>query len=281
MKLGIFAKTFAGIDPGTVLSAVVAAGFSATQYNLACSGLSPMPDSIPEDTARAVSDAAAAAGVEIAAVSGTFNMIHPDPAVRTTGLARLAVLAAAAAGLSTRLLTLCTGTRDPQDQWRAHPDNDTPEAWRDLLAAMEAAVRIADEYDVELGIEPELANVVNSAAKARRLLDEIGSPRLRIVLDPANLFETATFAEQREVVSAAIDLLAGHIVMGHAKDRTPTGAFTTAGKGVLDYPHYLSCLKQAGFDGAIVTHGLAAAEARGVATFLRQALDNAGIAVDA
>lgn len=279
MKLGIFAKTFDGADPGRVLSAVAAAGFTAAQYNMACSGLPAMPDTMPEDTARAVSAAATSAGVEIVAVSGTYNMIHPDPAARARGQERLAVLAAAARGLSTRLVTLCTGTRDPMDQWRHHPDNQTPEAWHDLLAAMEAALRVAERHDIELGIEPELANVVNSAEQARRLLDEIGSPRLKVVLDPANLFETTPIGRQRDIVSAAVDLLADRIVMAHAKDRTAFGAFTAAGHGVLDYPHYLSRLKRAGFDGPLVTHGLAATEAVGVAKFLRRALGEAGVAV--
>ena len=84
---------------------------------------------------------------------------------------------------------------------------------------MEAAIAIAERHDVDLGIEPELANVVDSAAKARRLIDELRSPRLKIVLDPANLFETETAEEQRRIVAEAIDLLADRIVMAHAKDR--------------------------------------------------------------
>ena len=41
-------------------------------------------------------------------------------------------------------MTLCTGTRDPEDQWRAHPGNNEPEAWRDLLEAMQSALAIAE-----------------------------------------------------------------------------------------------------------------------------------------
>lgn len=268
MKLGIFAKTFDGKDPLTVLQAVAAAGFGAAQYNMACSGLPSMPDVIDEVDARSVADAAVRTGVEIVAVSGTYNMIHPDPAVRTAGHRRLETIAASSAAMSTRLITLCTGTRDPIDQWKEHPDNNTPEAWRDLLDAMAIAVEIADCHDVDLGIEPELANVINSAEKARRLIAEIQSPRLKIVLDPANLFEAATPEEQKQTVSAAIDLLADRIVMAHAKDRTQDGRFATAGKGVLDYRHYLGKLKDIGFSGSLVTHGLAATEARDVATFL-------------
>jgi sugar phosphate isomerase/epimerase len=255
------------------LRAVREAGFAATQFNMACVGLSSMPDSIPEAAARSVAEAARTHGVEIVAVSGTYNMIHPDRAVRAKGLVRLGTIAGACAAIGTRMITLCTGTRDPEDQWRHHRDNASDAAWRDLLVEMEAAIGIAERFDVELGIEPELANVVSSAAKARRLIDELGSPRLRIVLDAANLFERESVERQRRLVTEAIDRLADRITMAHAKDRTASGDFTAAGNGVLDYVHYLGELRRAGFDGPLVTHGLNAAEAAAVARFLSGFID--------
>ena len=95
----------------------------------------------------------------------------------------------------------------------------------------EAAVAIAERFDIELGIEPELANVVADAAAARRLLDEVASPRLRIVLDPANLFERAEPAERRRLVEEAADTLGEALAMAHAKDRAADGSFTAAGRG--------------------------------------------------
>jgi sugar phosphate isomerase/epimerase len=269
VDIGIFAKTFLGSDPGTALKAVVAAGFGAAQYNMACSGLAAMPDSISSGDAEAVGAAARKAGVAIAGVSGTYNMIHPDPAVRATGLRRLEVIAAACSRMSTNLITLCTGTRDAQDQWRHHPDNSSPEAWRDLIDAITKAIAIAETHDVYLGIEPELANVVSSAQAAKQLLADCGSKRLKIVLDPANLFERASLAEQRRLVSEAADLIGEHIGMAHAKDRTADGGFAAAGKGVVDFNHFIACLTQAGFDGPLIAHGLDASEAPGVAAFLK------------
>lgn len=268
MRLGIFAKTFAGTTPLSVLEQARQAGFAAVQYNLACSGLPAMPDAIPDAAARAVGQAAAASGIAIAAVSGTYNMIHPDPAVRAAGLRRLEVLAAACPAMGAALITLCTGTRDPDDQWRHHPDNSSAAAWQDLLTEMTRAVMIAERHGITLGIEPELANVVDSAARARLLIDTLASPALKVVLDPANLFERVSIDEQRDVVSRAIDLLADRIVMGHAKDRTVDGDFATAGTGVLDYRHYVARLRAVGFDRDLVTHGLDAKEAPAVAAFL-------------
>jgi sugar phosphate isomerase/epimerase len=272
MRIGIFAKTFPGTDPQTVLAEVAGAGFATTQYNMSCSGLPSMPEAIDADLCEAIRIASAACGVEIVALSATFNMIHPDPAVRETGLRRLAVLARAAPAMGAGLVTLCTGTRDPDDQWRAHPDNATPGAWRDLLRSMEAAVRIAEDCGVDLGVEPELANVVSSAAAARRLIDALASRRVKIVFDAANLFEVATDSARRAIVSEGLDLLGDRIAIAHAKDRRPDGAFAAAGTGVLDYRHYVSELRRVGFRGGLVAHGLEARDAPRVAAFLSASL---------
>ena len=281
MRLGIFAKTFPGNTPWAVMEAARAAGYTAVQYNMACSGLPSVPVMIPEVIARDVRAAANATGVEIAAVSATYNMIHPDPSVREQGHAGLRAIAQTAAIMGTRLLTLCTGTRDPADQWRRHPENQTPSAQRDLLASMEVALGIAEENDVDLGVEPELANVIDSAARARWLIDELQSPRLKIVFDPANLFERESRDTEHAIIAHACDLLADRIAIAHAKDRREDGSATAAGHGRMDYPHYLKCLHSVGFRGPLVTHGLDAGQAHGVSAYLRSQLIDLGLQVPA
>lgn len=275
MKLGIFAKTFEGTDALAVMAAARDAGFATVQYNMACSGLSSMPDDISAAVAKSVRDAGLDSGIAIAAVSATYNMVHPEVGLRKLGLKRLEVLAARGAEMGTELLTLCTGTRHATDQWQWHAENNSTAAWSDLCTEMSMALDIAERYNVILGIEPELANVVNSAAKAKLLLDEMKSPRLKIVFDAANLFETVSLQEQHAVVSTSVDMLADHIVMAHAKDRKRDGSFTVAGQGCLDYGHYIACLKAIGFDGALITHGLAATDAAAVGQFLHSHLERA------
>ncbi|GJG87530.1 epimerase [Gemmatimonadetes bacterium T265] len=276
MRLGVFAKTFPGDAPGPVLDAVRAAGFAGTQYNMACSGLNAVPDVVPPATAAAVGRAAAGAGVAVEAVSATYNMIHPDPAVRRRGLRGLDAIAAAAGAMGTGLLTLCTGTRDPDDQWRYHPGNAAPDAWRDLLASFGDALRVAEAHDVTLGVEPEPANVVDSAARARRLIDELGSPRVRIVLDPANLSEAEPAGCQRTIVEEAVEVLGDRIALAHAKDRTADGRVAAPGRGAIDFPHFVSCLRRVGFDGPLVAHGFSADEAPSVARFLAGVVGEGG-----
>lgn len=76
MRIGIFAKTFPGHDPLTVLGAARAAGYSCVQYNMACSGLPALPDALTDADSAAVRAASQATGVAISALSGTANMIH-------------------------------------------------------------------------------------------------------------------------------------------------------------------------------------------------------------
>src|SRR5260221_10737694 len=117
MEIGILAKTFSRPTLTANLDAIRAHGLQPVQFNLSCAGLPSLPDQIDTETALAIRREFAARGLNMAAISGTYNMIHPDPAKRLDGLRRLKVLAAACEGLGTSIITLCTGTRDPDNMW--------------------------------------------------------------------------------------------------------------------------------------------------------------------
>ncbi|MCC7450967.1 MAG: sugar phosphate isomerase/epimerase [Anaerolineae bacterium] len=275
MLIGIFAKTFSRTTLEDTLDAVVAHGLHCVQFNMACAGLPSMPDQIDDVLVNRVRQAMQARQITMAAVSGTFNMIHPDVQKRKDGINRLRVLASKAKPMGTSIITLCTGTRDPQDMWRWHPDNRTPEAWWDLVASMQEALQIADEYDVILGVEPEISNVIETTGKARQLLDEMQSPRLKIVMDAANLFHEGQLPWQRAILDEAFDLLGKDVALAHAKDLKHDGAagHDAAGTGVLDYDHYLALLRSVGYNRPLILHGLREDQINNSVAFLRRKLN--------
>ncbi len=270
MRLGIFAKTFEGTTPGVVFEAARRAGYESVQYNMACSGLSPLPLAIPDEVADAVRAAAEENGIAMEAISATYNIIHPDAGERERGRRAFVAIAAAARRMGAKLLTLCTGTRDAHDMWRHHPENSSAAAWKEMCGEFRGLLAVAEEHDVFVGVEPELGNVVSSARRARKLIDEMEGGRVRIVFDAANLFEAADVARQHAFLDEAVEMLGGWIAIAHAKDRLADGRFGTAGDGVLDYPYYLRALKRCGFEGSLITHGLAETDAGRVAAFLRK-----------
>ena len=272
MRLGIFAKTFQRSTIEEVLDAVVAHGLRCIQFNYASAGLPSLPQQLDTAVMKRIVGAIQERGLEVAAVSGTFNIIHPDPAPRDAGFKALNVIAANCAALNTKVVTLCTGTFDPNDMWREHPENDSPTAWKQMLAGIERALEIAETHDVFLGIEPEMANVINSAQKARQLLDSVKSPRLKIVMDAANLLSLDNFGDATAILKSAFDLLGNDIAIAHAKDIKRSGEFAAAGKGDVDWDLYLKLLNNARFSGALILHGLTESEVTGSVEWLRRKL---------
>ncbi|HEY3289950.1 MAG TPA: sugar phosphate isomerase/epimerase family protein, partial [Anaerolineae bacterium] len=255
--------------------AVLSHGIQVIQFNLSSAGLPSLPDSVPQQIGTEIANAAAKRHIRIAALSATYNMIDPNVEERAKGLRRLLNLIPFARQMSIPMMTLCTGTRDPQNMWRKHRDNSTKEAWSDLLAAMERAALVAQENNVLLGIEPELSNVIDSAPKARRLLDELQSPAVRIVMDGSNLLSIAQIAEMKSILESAFDLLGEDIRLVHAKDLMPGGAEShgAAGTGVLDYDLYLELIQRVGYKRPLILHTLHESEVDGSVAFLRSKLN--------
>lgn len=275
MLLGTMTRMYQRPSIEEIADAVRDDGLAAVQLNLQNAGLAPLPDAFEPAVAAHIGGVFRARGVVVAAVSGTFNSIHPDPAVRLDGIRRVAAIASRCAELGARVITLCSGTRDAGYMWRYHPDNSQPEAWRDLVETTRRLVEATEGTGVLLGYEPEVVNVVDCAAKARRLLDEIGSPRLGVVLDPANLVHPGDLERTDAVIEDAFEHLAGRIVLAHAKDvaEPEPGARecrrVAPGAGKLDFPCYLRLLRRSGYDGALVMHDLAEDEVASCAARLR------------
>jgi sugar phosphate isomerase/epimerase len=274
MKLGIFAKTFSRPTIEEVFQSIVRCGINSVQFNLSCARLEPLPKHVPSELAQRIAASAEQATVELSAISGTFNMAHPDPVDRRSNLLKFEVLCEVAARLRIPVVTLCTGTRDPVNMWKWNSENDSQEAWDDMVQSIESALIAAEKNDLTLAFEPESENIVNSASRARKLLNELRNPRLRIVIDPANLISPG--CNQKEVLDEAFALLGDSIVIAHAKDRDKDFQACAAGKGVLDFDYYLQCAKQSGFTGPLIMHGLEEMDVASSREFLRQTLANAG-----
>jgi len=269
MEPGIFELVFPRPTLAATLDAVAAQGLRWVQFDLASAGLPSLPDHIPDEVVARIRRETEARGIRIVAVSGTYNMIHPDRRVRAQGLSRLKVIAAACHGIGTATITLCTGTRDPDTMWRRHPANDAPDAWQDLRAALAAALEIAEEHDVALAFEPEPANVVRNARRGRDLLRELDSPRLRVVMDPANILAGDRERAPEAVLDEAFALLGEHIAVVHAKDLSAAGEFCPAGTGIVPWDHCMGLFRTAKFTGTLILHSLDETEAPAAIRFLR------------
>ena len=257
-ELAVFAKTYAPAALPDLLAAIRADGVHHVQFNLSCVGLPTLPTALDAPTCATIRAAHHAAGITMVALSATGNIIHPDATQRHQVLAGIHTLIDAAPRMGCRLLTISTGTYHPDDLWATHPDNDTPQAWAAMHDSLMHLVPHADRAGVRLAFEPEAGNVVQTAAQARQVLDDIASPALGVVLDVANLLSVATIEQQMSVIDEAFGLLAADIALIHLKELAPDGTsgHLAPGQGVIDYRYLRHVSARAGVRVPQVMHGL-------------------------
>ena len=243
-------------------------GFEAVQFAFSSisetdfvpDGLIEIPADIPVSAIRAVTANSEACGIPVEVINGTFNMAHPDRAVREEGIRRFEILCRAAAELGAKYISLCSGTRNADHLWSPHPDNDTQEAWNDMLNTVSRCTKIAETYGITLAVESEASNIISTPERARRLMDTVGSPNLKMILDCANLFHAGEAHKEnvREILEHAFALYGNDIVLAHGKDiREGDGIdFCGTGLGIVDFAYTAALLEQYDFTGNMFLHGI-------------------------
>jgi sugar phosphate isomerase/epimerase len=273
VELGIFSRTYQPVGIDRIFARIAQDGFQTIQFNFSSAGLASLPKDWPEAVIKDVMASAHRSGLTICALSGTYNMAHPDVARRGSDRIGFANVVRAAEFMQVPLVTLCTGSRDATDMWKAHPDNGSPEAWVALRGELDFALELAERHGIALGVEPEHGNVVANAKYARRLLDEVGNPRLKIVMDAANLLPPESQTRQREVIAEAVALLGADLALVHTKDVSASGEAVAAGRGIVDFRNFLKEIVSTGYRGALVSHNLPEKDASHVSGFLRGILE--------
>ncbi len=76
----------------------------------------------------------------------------------------------------------------------------------------------AEKLDVDIGIEPVAEHTLNTPELARRLLDEVGSERVKIIFDPVNMLLADNADRQEEVFGNFLNLLGQDVRILHVKD---------------------------------------------------------------
>jgi sugar phosphate isomerase/epimerase len=234
-RLGIFARTFPRETPEAVATEVKQAGFAMAHWNFAALGRPTLANGVDDEAFARVRESFDALGLAIPSVSVTYNVVHPDKELRERQTAAAVELIGRIPSLGADVATLCSGTRDPENMWRNHPDNAKPDAWSDLRATLDVLLDAAATAGIRLGVEPEPGNIVRNASVAARLLAEIGPDApIGVIFDPANLLSPATIPQQREILSDSVEMLGARIIGAHAKDVVESG-YSAAGAGMMDY----------------------------------------------
>jgi sugar phosphate isomerase/epimerase len=191
---------------------------------------------------------AAAAGLQISAVSGYCDFALADPAARTAEVARLMASCRAAHALEVGVVRAFSGDAKPGVTFDA--------AWPWLVDGLREAARQAAPLGVTLAIENH-GRLLNDGPALTRLIREIGAANVGATLDTGNF---AWAGHDLAQVRADFAAVSPYVVSLHVKDgvwRTPAAGavaafeFVPAGDGQLPLAEWLAALAAAGYEGAI------------------------------
>lgn len=115
----------------------------------------------------------------------------------------------------------CVGTETPPAAGPEGKACHTEEDYRLFLDRVKPIVRTAEELGVTLAIEPVCNHIIHDAALAERMLEELKSDHVRIILDAVNLIDTGHTSEADSLVRNAVSRLGEKVCVLHMKDFIP------------------------------------------------------------
>lgn len=176
----------------------------------------------------------AQAGVKISILGSYVNIVATDLEVRKAAVADFKKHIHLAKDFGASMVATETGSVG-----KGYTEaNFTEEAFQKAVVSVKEMVAEAERFGVIVAIESGINHPVHSAPLARRLVDEVASPNLKIILDCANLMSVSNYKNQKEVVEEAFQLLDEEIIALHIKDFVVENdkiKIVPVGHGWMDY----------------------------------------------
>lgn len=185
--------------------------------------------------------------MDIAVLGCYLNLADPDPAAvrqfQESYYAHIRFASLLGCGM------VGTETGAPNREYKYCPECRSDEALSILIRNLRPVVRCAEQFGVILAIEPVARHIVWNGARARRVLDEIGSHNLQILFDPVNMLDLDNVDRREDVFAEAMELLGPDIAMVHFKDfiRVKEGyglKAIGAGTGEMDFTSVMRFIKR-------------------------------------
>lgn len=154
--------------------------------------------------------------IDVAVLGCYLNLANPDPAqlrtIQEKYMANIRFAAHFGAGV------VGTETGAPNVEYKFEEACWNEESLQIFIKNLRPVVKYAEQMGVLMAIEPVVRHIVCNPMRARRVLDEIASPNLRIILDPVNLLECYNYGQQDAIFDEAIKLLGKDVAVLHVKD---------------------------------------------------------------
>lgn len=175
--------------------------------------------------------------IQVGILSCYINMIHPDKTLREAALTKFESYVRHARYFGATMVATETGNVLPEICYTEK--NFTDEAFEEMVQVIQRLVKVGEQQQMLIGIEPGLNHPLYSLKRVEQLLQRIDSDYLGIILDPTNLITSDTYHRQVNLVEQAFERFGEKIVAFHLKDyhiQNNKIIPVNLGTGMIDYP---------------------------------------------
>lgn len=261
LHLGVFMGVYAGLPLAEAARRIADDGFHGVVFENGFADVRFDPWAPDWDKARQITCTLAKHHLKVAGLYGYYNVVDLDPARRKRGEQRMQMLIENWKRFDCPVITTETGTLNAQSEWAESPENTAEPAYQACRAELAKLVKAAKKSGAVLSIEPYWRNVINSIARAERVMRDV--PGLKLTMDPCNYFRKEELPRMDPMLLEMFRSLGRKIVLVHAKDVKASADGTdlpAAGTGVLNYPLFLRLLAGLNRDLFLVLEHLALAD---------------------
>jgi len=246
-NIGIRAHDIEAENLQQLAAQVAAKGLSAIQLALAksISTFSTSTGTLSPGYGQYVKSIFQQQDVHIAVLGCYINMIHPDLLERQQQLERFKEHIRYAREFGCSVVGTETGSVIPALGYSE--ENFTEQSYAQVLKSVRELVAEAEKFGVIVGIEGGINHPIHTPRRMKRLLEDVQSPNLQVIYDPANFISIDNVHNQEVIIEEAIELFGDNIVIVHAKDfliKNGEIVMVPVGTGQLNYDALFKQLKQ-------------------------------------
>lgn len=211
------------------------------------------------------------AGIAIDSIGVYTNLIHPDAEERAANLAYFDAMMQIGRHMGVDTFITEAGRYQPPEPLPGIAYDFREDTWNTMLETHKRLADLAERNDARVLLEPYFLSFYASAKRTRVFLEQVDSPRIRVLLDPANLIELNDLEEM-------FTQLGPRIECHHAKDRKlHTDRGVAAGEGDVDYVKFVTLAAKHTPGAPLILEYVNAATYRAALEHLRGAIKKAGL----
>ena len=213
-------------------------------------------------------------------------LFDPDDHVRDTIIEKIRAGNRVASLLGTGAHLIRPGSLNSAGPWTPHPENHTDTSIDLFVDSLRRIGEDAEKREITVVVECHVVSIMRSSDICASVIERVGNPNIRLVMDPVNHFESIHQAfNSTSHLSYIFDVLGPISPIGHAKDIIVGNSLVThldegaPGEGVLDYRTFLTRYQEYNPEGYLLLEHIPPDKIPDAVAYIRRMANEAGVVI--